>query len=491
MKQEKNVFQVVVSLILIAGCLFSLFAGVKGINDFLEIKDYKTEEKEEGLANIDLLLDGIAQLKENEGTYNNGVATYNAGLASYYAGQKSLAEGAAKLDAGEAQYAAGQQTLQNGYAQYNAGKAELDANTDAYNEGKQKLALAEGLITIGQATGVGDPMGLQQQIDEGKPQLEKYEAGQKQLAEAEKQLQDGEQKLAAAQKELQAGYATYNAGVDQLNSGAAQLANGKTQLSVFEDGASQVAYGMAVLMSQPTIYDGSSDRVAVKSVADRLGKDFSYWKLNADGTIMVVNGCQYLDFDNCLLVCKAGQNYIADTEADVTQELMSRANLYIVLFIICILGTIAGIKGVDAAYAPKRLEGTAFLGMITAVLAIGGNAYGLISGYTDYTYPLENGAYSGNLQFIAYVVIAVLATVFAVVTYSAMSSYKKALADGSIIEDEEELVLEDPGDLVEDPRQPANIDSVEDIEALEKQKAELQKMMDSLSSKIDDIKSKE
>lgn len=63
---------------------------------------------------------------------------------------------------------------------------------------------------------------------------------------------------------------------------------------------------------------------------------------------------------------------------------------------ICLLGAIAGIKGADAAYAPKHLEGTTFMGMLVAILGLGANEHGLIGGYTGYTYPLKDGYLQRN-----------------------------------------------------------------------------------------------
>ena len=75
------------------------------------------------------------------------------------------------------------------------------------------------------------------------------------------------------------------------------------------------------------------------------------------------------------------------------------------------------------------------MGMIVAILAIGANVYGLISHYAGYTYPLEDGSYSGNLQFIAAITIAAAAILFAVAAYSSLTAYKKGLADGTISPD--------------------------------------------------------
>ena len=138
----KKVLLAILSLCLIAASLFGLFTGVAGMKDVLNIKDYKTEDQDSGLAQInDELLPGIQQLKENLDTYLDGVAQFEDGKAQVADGEAQLAAGAAQLRDGEAQLA--------------AGKAELAANTDAYNKGKElqgTLNTVNGLIGQWKAT---------------------------------------------------------------------------------------------------------------------------------------------------------------------------------------------------------------------------------------------------------------------------------------------------------------------------------------------------
>jgi X-X-X-Leu-X-X-Gly heptad repeat protein len=492
MKKQKNGFLLVCSLVLVAACLFSLFSGLKGLGAVNEIKTYKTTQKEDGLASIKLLRDGISQLKANEKAYTTGVGTYSAGLSSYVAGQQKLAAAAQQLDAGEASYAAGQQKLAAGKQAYATGKATLDANTDAYNQGKQKLALVTPIYNIAKATGV-DPLGIITQVEDGQAQIKQYEDGQAQLAEGAQTIADGEKSLAEGKQTLTSGYAQYNAGVDQLKAGAAKLASGKAQLSVFEDGEDQVAAGIDQLMAiEPIVRkDGTT---AVKSVAERLGDNYSYWAKNSDGTIKQYNGHNFLDLDACLKACDAGEAYINDQGEDVTPELTSRAYLYLAMFVIMLLGLIAGIKGADAAFAPKRLEGTAFLGMVVAILAVGANVYGLINRYNAYTYPLEDGTYSGTLQFVSLLVLAGAAILFALVCYSAFKSYKAAVAagaaDGPVADVDDATVLDDgaAAETVSATQLDADSENEIKLKKLEKQEAELKEMLASLSGKISDIK---
>ena len=97
-----------------------------------------------------------------------------------------------------------------------------------------------------------------------------------------------------------------------LANGGAQLADGKQQLSVFEEGCAKVAAGCELLMSQPAYMndEGNGDKVMCPSVADilkeRYGDNFSIWDLDDNGEIRVVNGCQYLNLENCRAVGQAG-----------------------------------------------------------------------------------------------------------------------------------------------------------------------------------------
>jgi hypothetical protein len=524
MKKERNTFLLICSLLLIAACLFSLYTGVVGINDVMAIKDYKTQQKDEGLASIKQLTDGVNQLKENEQTYVTGVGTYTAGLASYNAGAAKLAAAAKQLAAGEASYAAGQQKLAAGQAQYDAGKATLDSNTTAYNEGKAKLALVTPIYNVAKATGI-DPLGIISQVEDGQAQIKEYEDGQQTLAQGAKSIADGQAALAQGKQTLIKGYSDYNAGVDALNKGAAQLASGKAQLSVYEDGEDQVAAGLDTLIAQKAIMSHDGKTVVVESIASRLGDNFSYWALNDDGTVKQVNGHNFLDLDACLKAAQAGTDYINDQGDTVTPELTGRVFLYMASFVVCLMGAITGIVGADASFAHRRLEKATFLGFLTAILAVGANVYGYIGGYTGYTYPLEDGTYSGTLQFIALITLAAMAIIFALVASGAFSAYKRGLADGTITEDvpvipaEAEAAPEAPsveadaadtviedgaadaGDTVTIDTEDTAVESApaeapakansDKLHKLEREEAELKQMLASLTSKINDIKQQE
>jgi hypothetical protein len=308
----------------------------------------------------------------------------------------------------------------------------------AYNEGKAKLALVTPIYNVAKATGV-DPLGIVSQVEDGQAQIKQYEDGQQHAGcmPPSSYCRMARQALASRQaRRLLTVTADYNAGVDAAQcKGAAQLASGKAQLSVYEDGEDQVAAGLDTLIAQKAIMSHDGKTVVVESIASRLGDNFSYWALNDDGTVKQVNGHNFLDLDACLKAAQAGTDYINDQGDTVTPELTGRVFLYMASFVVCLMGAITGIVGADASFAHRRLEKATFLGFLTAILAVGANVYGYIGGYTGYTYPLEDGTYSGTLQFIALITLAAMAIIFALVASGAFSAYKRGLADGTITED--------------------------------------------------------
>ena len=65
------------------------------------------------------------------------------------------------------------------------------------------------------------------------------------------------------------------------------------------------------------------------------------------------------------------------------------------------------------------------LGIITAVLTVGCNIFGLLTRYHGYTYPLKDGSYSGTLQLIAIITFALVSVVFLIVTAAAKNEAEK------------------------------------------------------------------
>ena len=415
---------------------------------------------------------GQKELKAGYKTYNAGKSEYEKGLEAYKQGKKTLAEG-------YAQYEQGKKELEAGRKQVEEGQKLIDANTQAYNEGKAMLEKIEPLMpllntyvqfrdgTIAKLPGfdtaqawfvskvrpVAEKAGLtipedvtdfpkymQQMVADGKAQLKEYEdglaeleAGKKALAEGEaklkaaeaqlaageKELAEGEAKLKAAEKELAAGKSKLAAGEKELAAGAAKLADGKASLEEFENGMALVdEYTMTCYKNAP-IYRHNGD-MAVPGPEQRLGEDFSWYKVDEDGNVMTLrNGDPYLDLDQCLVVCKSFRESVADHVADVTHELYMRLGLYVAMVLASILGIVAGALGLAGK------GGAAVLGIVTAALAVACNIFGACTRYYGYTYPLKDGTYSGTLQFIALIVLAVVAVIFAIAAAAAKSKAKK------------------------------------------------------------------
>ena len=312
---------VVLSILLIAASIFGIFAGVKGVKEVMNVMEYKQDQANAGyyaiLHNDERITDrktypeldeedadnpsmmgGIKQLRENMEAYVQGVPEYEDGLVQLEEGKLALAAGQLKLNQGYADYAAGQQQLAAGkqtldageaeYAaglkEYNEGVALIEANTQAYNEGKAKLAQIEPLMPYVNAyvnfrNGVVDslpgfgqqmfynaqawfaqivlplasslglslpgnvtdlPAAVQQMVADGKAQLKQYEDGLKQLEEGKAKLEAGRAALDQGHIDYKNGQAALADGAAQLRNGEAQLADGKAQLA---DGEKQLAEG--------------------------------------------------------------------------------------------------------------------------------------------------------------------------------------------------------------------------------------------------------
>ena len=450
----KKVLLTIISVCLIAASIFGLFAGVSSFSDIMNVKEYKEKDSKEGLESIDTLDAGLDQLQENEGTYLAGVDTYTAGLVSYSEGKS---------------------TLSAGYAAYYAGKKQIEDNTAAYNEGKATLAKIEPLMpyvdqyvkfrngTISNLAGFSSaqawfvsvvrpiaaskglvipddvtdlPAYVQQMVADGKAQLKQYEDGLAQLAEAEKTIAAGEAQLKDAEKQLAQGE------VD-LAAGGNKLADGKKQLNTFEDGCAQVAAGCELLMSQPAYMndEGNGDKKMCPSVADilkeRYGDNFSIWELDDNGEIRVVNGCQYLNLENCRAVGQAGRDYISVYQtAAVTKEVMSRLGVVAAMLIASVLGLIAGLFGILSVIriSKGKIVTASVCGIISAVIAAAGNVIGMLTGYTGYTFACRYGEapdpvtyeFTGHTQFVAIVILAIVAILFAIIACVVSGAYKRS-----------------------------------------------------------------
>lgn len=446
----KTVGKKLLSIVLILAGIFSILAALSGLKDCKAIQTYKELDGKEA-ERVSELEDAIHQLKDNE-------AAYAQGMQDYADGQIALQEGGEKLTSGQAEYDAGVKQLAEGKAAYAAGQKMIRDNTDAYNEGKEQLASIEPLLpmvdtyialrdrTIAFIPGFANaqtwfaevvaPMASQLGVDipsdvtdfpgyiekmvaDGKAQIKQYEDGLAELAAAEKEIAAGEAKLAAAKIELENGYKDYE-------SGQVQLADGKAQLDTFEDGMRQVNEFTELFFTQPTVYRHNG-KLAIPNTQMRLGDDFNWEKTDANGQpITMMNGEPYLDLDKCLDVCQNFRQFYEEQVADVTNELQLRLGLYIALIAAGVLAIVSGILGL--------LGKGAIFGLITAIIAVAANIFGVATRYDGYTYPLRDmGAdgqylvdaageysytYSGTLQLIALLVIALAAVIFTVVAFS-------------------------------------------------------------------------
>ncbi len=474
---KKSALTVIMSVLLILASLFGLAAAGLGIKDGLAIKEYKEADAETAEV-VGELEEAIGLLKENEEAYAQGTLDYAQGVVDYAAGEKELAAGydtynagKKQLEDGYAQYEAGKKALAEGKKQVAEGQALIDANTDAYNEGKETLSKIEPLLpyveqyvqfrdgSVAKLPGFNTaqawfmavvrpiaaqlgldipedvtdfPAYIQQMVADGKAQLKEYEDGLAALEEGKKQVAEGEKQLAEAKKQLEAGEAELAAGKKELDAGEAQLADGAAQLAdglnslkEFEDGMALVdEYTMVCYKNEPIYrFDGE---MAVPGPEQRLGEDYSWYKLDEDGNVVTLrNGDPYLDLDKCLEVCASFRASVDEQVADVTHELYMRLALYIALAVAGIIGVVAGVLGLAGK------AGAATLGVITALILVASNVFGLCTRYLGYTYPLKDGTYSGTLQLIALLVFLGVSVVFAIV---ALSAKKRAKIEAEVQE---------------------------------------------------------
>ena len=407
----KKVLLTIISVCLIAASIFGLFAGVSSFSDIMNVKEYKEKDAEEGLESIDTLDAGLDQLQENEGTYLAGVDTYTAGLISY-------SEGKTQLSAGYAAYYAGKKQLEEGKAAYAAGKKQIEDNTAAYNEGKATLAKIEPLMPY-----------VNQYVDFRNGTIANLGG----FSSAQAWFVSVVRPIAASKGLVIPDDVQLAQGEVDLANGGNQLADGKKQLNTFEDGCAQVAAGCELLMSQPAYMndEGNGDKKMCPSVADILKERYGD------------NGCQYLNLENCRAVGQAGRDYISVYQtAAVTKEVMGRLGVVATMLIASVLGLIAGLFGILSVIriSKGKIVTASVCGIISAVIAAAGNVIGMLTGYTGYTFACRYGEapdpvtyeFTGHTQFVAIVILAIVAILFAIIACVVSGAYKrsqKAVAD--------------------------------------------------------------
>lgn len=448
----KRVLLMILSIVLVLACVFSLMRVVPGVQDILNIKDYKNGDSAVANDGVAQLEDGIAQLKENEQTYLDGVVTYvdgeaqlAAGRQELAAGEKQLAEGQAMIDANTQAYLEGKEligkmeslmptieslagAIQN-VRDFNAGIIGGDAdmylgqlranvlNTLANGQAIAALSEVVGMDIAGiLASNPTDTSILGNVVNmyyDGLAQLKQYEDGLAQLADGKQQLAAGRQQLAA---------------------GEAQLADGNAQLTMFEDGEAQLADGIITLMlGMAPSYHPYSHEQTVDSLAERLAAEFDIdvpdlyvedCDANADAETISYANCfnmdaykelcnavlenlyqkdengdficaerdgkslTLLDLDKCDLVVENAKAYLEDSEADVYGEVIPRVVSYALVAIAAVLGVIAGLMGLIAGITGGKKTGKG-LGIAAAIMAVGGFVAAIISHYTDLIYGIR------------------------------------------------------------------------------------------------------
>ena len=442
----KKLLRAILSLCLIAACIFGLLSVYGGFQDVLNIQDYKTADGDQAKEGIEMARDGLAQLMENETTYTDGVKQYEDGLVQLADGRAQLADGAAQLADGEAQLADGKKQIAENTDRYNEGKALLEQidpimpYVQQYIQWRDSgLASAPGFSTFQEwfvsvvapiissvgleiPSDVSDfPGWFNAYVEDGHAQLKQYEDGLVQIEEGEKQLAEG--------------YAAYADGQAQLADGEKQLADGDAQLKVFEDGEGQIADGMNQLiegMAADTRY--RSGEVITKSLAERLGPDWQLYVLNEDGSRKQYRGVDFVNFENCVKLCDEGEKFLEESEANITAEMMKRIATMACMGIASVLGLIAGILGLIAAFSNKRKNGFGF-GLWGTIISCAGIIVGLLSHWRDQAYQIRDAAgnytYTYDAQVKAIIILACVLALFTLVSAIARKNAPKKVKGAS------------------------------------------------------------
>ena len=404
----KKLLRAILSLCLIAACIFGLLSVYGGFQDVLNIQDYKTADGDQAKEGIEMARDGLAQLMENETTYTDGVKQYEDGLVQLADGRAQLADGAAQLADGEAQLA--------------DGKKQIAENTDKYNEGKALLEQIDPIMPY-----------VQQYIqwrDSGLASAPGFSTFQEWFVSVVAPI------ISSVGLEILAeGYAAYADGQAQLADGEKQLADGDAQLKVFEDGEGQIADGMNQLiegMAADTRY--RSGEVITKSLAERLGPDWQLYVLNEDGSRKQYRGVDFVNFENCVKLCDEGEKFLEESEANITAEMMKRIATMACMGIASVLGLIAGILGLIAAFSNKRKNGFGF-GLWGTIISCAGIIVGLLSHWRDQAYQIRDAAgnytYTYDAQVKAIIILACVLALFTLVSAIARKSAPKKVKGAS------------------------------------------------------------
>ena len=222
-----------------------------------------------------------------------------------------------------------------------------------------------------------------------------YAAGQQKLAAGEKQYRDGQAKI----KEYEDGLATYEDGMKQFEEGQEalkdaekQLADGEEQLKVFEDGRAALIDGLNIVMVQ--------EDEGITSVADRLGKGFSFMRDDTD-----------IDYDAARKVVEAGRGFSSDSGDLIGKEIWTRVYSTAAGLVASLLALLAGILGLKS-----KFKGSGVTSIITALLG-GGALVGLLVAGSKYSE--RAGASAATIILVAAGVLAAAALLNGIASFGA------------------------------------------------------------------------
>lgn len=367
-----------------------------------------------------IVSEGEAQLKEGKAKVKKAQAQYDEASAQLAQAKKGIADAEAKLQASRADYEKGQQAIEtaeklmpllNNYIKFRNGISVIPGvkSTQAWYESK--------VIPAGDKLGVSLPASVEDFepfmndfIASGKAQLKAYEEagaaleeGRRQVADAESQLAEAKAVLDAGKDALKAGQKELDKANDELAYAAAVLNEGRSTLEQYDEAVAALAEGLEKFFGLESVYDRSG-KIAVAGVRQRLGDDFDCYRRNDDGKVLALrSGGARLDYDKCLAVCRAYRDFAADYIDDVNGEITNRFTLNCAIFAAGLLGVLTGILALCGKKAARKL------GIALLVLIVACNVYGVITGYTGYTYPPEEALCAGTLPALAIIALLPLA----------------------------------------------------------------------------------
>ena len=296
----KNILIRVFSGVLALVCLICLVIGAVNIKDILDCKDVWEKTRKDALESFEMLEDGIAQLKENEEAYAEGVNAYEEGLESYEAGQNKLAAGGAALSSGQAAYDANAAKLAEAHRQYEEGQRTLEQGKAELAQGKAELEQGKAAVEAGKAQLEAN----REAYEEGKAQLERvapiyyaakpyYDACMALQAEYDQAVADGDMaKAAILQGKVIEQQMILNAtlGGYSINTIITEYEAGQAKIAEYEAAQAKVAAGekaiaeaeQKIAEGEKNIAEGEAKLAASKAVLDENDRKLAEAKSELD-----------------------------------------------------------------------------------------------------------------------------------------------------------------------------------------------------------------